>query len=141
MLLQSIGEKRLTGFQIGIYLLGLVTIILGGVGVGISAAHSSWKIGSVNIQWIFIVTALLIFGIMVYFDRNLPGKNYRKSNLYIEIIVEVFFLICICSGSIFSARNVDNMIEKIIFFLIMAAIVGPSLAIRIIGARRNREEN
>lgn len=35
LLIQCIGEKRLRGFQIGIYLLGLVTIILGGIGFGI----------------------------------------------------------------------------------------------------------
>ena len=37
LLIQYIGEKRLRGFQIGIYLLGLVTIILGGIGFGIWA--------------------------------------------------------------------------------------------------------
>ena len=57
-MIQCIGEKRLRGFQIGIYLLGLVTIILGGIGFGIWGTHISWKIGSVPIKWILLAAAL-----------------------------------------------------------------------------------
>ena len=71
---KELGEKRLRGFQIGIYLLGLVTIILGGIGFGIWGTHISWKIGSVPIKWILLAAALITFGVMAYFDRNLPGK-------------------------------------------------------------------
>lgn len=48
LLIQSIGEKHLRGFQIGIYLLGLVTIILGGIGFGIWGTHISWKISGTH---------------------------------------------------------------------------------------------
>ena len=84
LLIQCIGEKRLRGFQIGIYLLGLVTIILGGIGFGIWGTHISWKIGSVPIKWILLAAALITFGVMAYFDRNLPGKNYRSSIIWLE---------------------------------------------------------
>ena len=79
LLLQSLGEKRLRGFQIGIYLLGLVAIILGGIGFGFWGTHISWKIGPVPMKWILLAAALVTYGVMAYFDRNLPGKNYRSS--------------------------------------------------------------
>jgi len=139
-LIQCIGEKRLRGFQIGIYLLGLVTIILGGIGFGIWGTHISWKIGSVPIKWILLVAALITFGVMAYFDRNLPGKNYRSSIIWLECIVEVFTLACIFGNSIISFWDIDNMTESIVFILIIAVIMLCLFAARIIAARTNREE-
>ena len=140
LLLQSIGEKHLRGFQIGIYLLGLVTIILGGIGFGIWGTHISWKIGLVPIKWILLAAALIIFGVMAYFDRNLPGKNYRNSLIWLECIVEAFALACIFGNSIISCWDIDNMTESIVFILIIAVLIVCIFAARIIAARTNREE-
>ena len=140
LLIQCIGEKRLRGFQIGIYLLGLVTIILGGIGFGIWGTHISWKIGLVPIKWILLAAALIIFGVMAYFDRNLPGKNYRNSLIWLECIVEAFTLACIFGNSIISCWDIDNMTESIVFILITAVIMLCLFAARIIVARTNREE-
>lgn len=140
LLIQCIGEKRLRGFQIGIYLLGLVTIILGGIGFGIWGTHISWKIGSVPIKWILLAAALITFGVMAYFDRNLPGKNYRSSIIWLECIVEAFTLACILGNSIISFWDIDNMTESIVFILIIAVIMLCLFAARIIVARTNREE-
>ena len=140
LLIQCIGEKRLRGFQIGIYLLGLVTIILGGIGFGIWGTHISWKIGSVPIKWILLAAALITFGVMAYFDRNLPGKNYRSSIIWLECIVEAFTLACIFGNSIISFWDIDNMTENIVFILIIAVIMLCLFATRIIAARTNREE-
>lgn len=140
LLIQSIGEKRLRGFQIGIYFLGLVTIILGGIGFGIWGTHISWKIGQVPMKWILLAAALIIFGVMAYFDRNLPGKNYRSSIIWLECIVEAFTLACIFGNSIISFWDIDNMTESIVFILITAVIMLCLFAARIIVARTNREE-
>ena len=126
LLIQCIGEKRLRGFQIGIYLLGLVTIILGGIGFGIWGTHIS--------------VALITFGVMSYFDRNLPGKNYRSSIIWLECIVEAFTLACIFGNSIISFWDIDNMTESIVFILIIAVIMLCLFVARIIAARTNREE-
>lgn len=140
LLIQSIGEKHLRGFQIGIYLLGLVTIILGDIGFGIWGTHISWKIGLVPIKWILLAAALIIFGVMAYFDRNLPGKNYRNSLIWLECIVEAFTLACIFGNSIISCWDIDNMTESIVFILIIAVLIVCIFAARIIAARTNREE-
>ena len=140
LLIQSIGEKHLRGFQIGIYLLGLVTIILGDIGFGIWGTHISWKIGLVPIKWILLAAALIIFGVMAYFDRNLPGKNYRNSLIWLECIVEAFTLACIFGNSIISCWDIDNMTESIVFILIIAVLIVCIFVARIIAARTNREE-
>ena len=139
-MIQCIGEKRLRGFQIGIYLLGLVTIILGGIGFGIWGTHISWKIGPVPIKWILLAAALITFGVMAYFDRNLPGKNYRSSIIWLECIVEAFTLAWTFGNSIISFWDIDNMTESIVFILIIAVIMLCLFAARIIAARTNREE-
>ena len=140
LLIQSVGEKHLRGFQIGIYLLGLVTIILGGIGFGIWGTHISCKIGLVPIKWILLAAALIIFGVMAYFDRNLPGKNYRNSLIWLECIVEAFTLACIFGNSIISCWDIDNMTESIVFILIIAVLIVCIFVARIIAARTNREE-
>ena len=140
LLIQCIGEKRLRGFQIGIYLLGLVTIILGGIGFGIWGTHISWKIGPVPIKWILLAVALITFGVMAYFDRNLPGKNYRSSIIWLECIVEAFTLAWTFGNSIISFWDIDNMTESIVFILIIAVLMVCTFAARIIVARTNREE-
>lgn len=140
LLIQSIGEKRLRGFQIGIYLLGLVTVILGGIALGFWGVHASWKIGDVSVKWILLVAALITFGVMAYFDRNLPGRNYRSSIVWLECIVEAFSVACIFGGSIISILDVDDMTEKVVFILIIAIFAVCAFGIRIIAARTNREE-
>ena len=136
--IESEDYKRET--EIGIYLLGLVTIILGGIGFGIWGTHISWKIGSVPIKWILLAAALITFGVMAYFDRNLPGKNYRSSIIWLECIVEAFTLACIFGNSIISFWDIDNMTESIVFILIIAVIMLCLFVARIIAARTNREE-
>lgn len=140
LLLQSLGEKHLRGFQIGIYLLGLVAIILGGIGFGFWGTHISWKIGPVPMKWILLAAALVTYGVMAYFDRNLPGKNYRSSIMWLECIVEAFSLACIFGNSIISCWDIDNMTESIVFILIIAVLIVCIFAARIIAARTNREE-
>ena len=140
LLIQSIGEKRLRGFQIGIYLLGLVTIILGGIGLGLWGTNSSWKLGAVSVKWILIAVALITFGVMAYFDRNLPGKNYRSSIVWLECIVEAFSVSCIFGNSIISFMDIDDMTEKVVFILIIAVFIACAFGIRIVAARTNREE-
>lgn len=140
LLIQSIGEKRLRGFQIGIYLLGLVTIILGGIGLGLWGTNSSWKLGAVSVKWILIAVALITFGVMAYFDRNLPGKNYRSSIVWLECIVEAFSVSCIFGNSIISFMDIDDMTEKVVFILIIAVFIAYAFGIRIVAARTNREE-
>ncbi len=99
-----------------------------------------WKIGSVPIKWILLAAALITFGVMAYFDRNLPGKNYRSSIIWLECIVEAFTLACIFGNSIISFWDIDNMTENIVFILIIAVIMLCLFAARIIVARTNREE-
>ena len=140
LLLQSLGEKHLRGFQIGIYLLGLVAIILGGIGFGFWGTHISWKIGPVPMKWILLAAALVTYGVMAYFDRNLPGKNYRSSIMWLECIVEAFSLACIFGNSIISLWDIDDMTERIMFILIIAVLMVCLFAARIIAARTNREE-
>lgn len=140
LLLQSLGEKRLRGFQIGIYLLGLVAIILVGIGFGFWGTHISWKIGPVPMKWILLAAALVTYGVMAYFDRNLPGKNYRSSIMWLECIVEAFSLACIFGNSIISLWDIDDMTERIMFILIIAVLMVCLFAARIIAARTNREE-
>ena len=77
---------------------------------------------------------------MAYFDRNLPGKNYRSSIIWLECIVEAFTLACIFGNSIISFWDIDNMTESIVFILITAVIMLCLFAARIIVARTNREE-
>ena len=81
-----------------------------------------------------------VFGVMAYFDRNLPGKNYRSSIIWLECIVEAFTLACIFGNSIISFWDIDNMTESIVFILIIAVIMLCLFATRIIAARTNREE-
>lgn len=140
LLIQSIGEKRLRGFQIGIYLLGLVTIILGGIGLGLWGTNSSWKLGAVSVKWILIAAAVITFGVMAYFDRNLPGKNYRSSIVWLECIVEAFSVACIFGNSIISFMDIDDMTEKVVFILIIAVFIACAFGIRIVAAHTNREE-
>ena len=140
LLIQSIGEKRLRGFQIGIYFLGLVTIVLGGIGLGIWGADSSWKLGLLPVKWILIAAALITFGVMAYFDHNLPGKNYRSSIVWLECIVEAFLVACIFGNSLISFLDIDDMTEKIVFILIIAVLIACAFGIRVIAARTNREE-
>ena len=73
-------------------------------------------------------------------DRNLPGKNYRSSIIWLECIVEAFTLACIFGNSIISFWDIDNMTESIVFILITAVIMLCLFAARIIVARTNREE-
>lgn len=113
---------------------------MGGIGFGIWGTHISWKIGLVPIKWILLAAALIIFGVMAYFDRNLPGKNYRNSLIWLECIVEAFALACIFGNSIISCWDIDNMTESIVFILIIAVLIVCIFAARIIAARTNREE-
>ena len=140
LLIQSIGEKRLRGLQIGIYLLGLVTILLGSTGFGIWGTHISGKIGPVPVKWILLAAAGITFGVMAYFDRNLPGKNYRSSIIWLECIVEAFSLACICGNSIISFLDVEDMTEKVFFIPFIAVLIACGFGTRIIAARTNREE-
>ena len=88
----------------------------------------------------FACSSLITFGVMAYFDRNLPGKNYRSSIIWLECIVEAFTLACIFGNSIISFWDIDNMTESIVFILITAVIMLCLFAARIIAARTNREE-
>lgn len=74
-------------------------------------------------KWILLAAALVTYGVMAYFDRNLPGKNYRSSIMWLECIVEAFSLACIFGNSIISFWDIDDMTERIMFILIIAVLM------------------
>ena len=96
---------------------------MGGIGFGFWGTHISWKIGPVPMKWILLAAALVTYGVMAYFDRNLPGKNYRSSIMWLECIVEAFSLACIFGNSIISLWDIDDMTERIMFILIIAVLM------------------
>ena len=95
MLIKSIGENQLFGFQIALYLLEASALLAFYIPFITNVDSFLPKMTLDNIFcWIILV---LVSGSTFYLDRKLPARRYRSTNIWIETLNGVgTFLIMVC---------------------------------------------
>ena len=124
MLIASIGQRQLMGFEVVCSILKLLFIAL----LMVPFVSSSTFLPKLNMTTIFLWSvAAILGGCMTYMDRNLPERNFRKSNPVLQgIIMVVTFGIYIFAdifrpaGNLFSGATMGEKIKFTIIILIIA---------------------
>ena len=124
VLIATIGQRQLMGFEVVCSVLRLLSIVL----LMVPFVTSSTFLPKLNMITIFSWSiAAILCGCMVYMDRNLPERNFRKSNPVMQgIIIVVTFGIYIFAdifrptGNLFSGTTMGEKIKFTIIILIIA---------------------
>ena len=124
MLIASIGQRQLMGFEVVCSILKLLFIAL----LMVPFVTSSTFLPKLNMTTIFSWSvAAILAGCMTYMDRNLPERNFRKSNPVMQgILIVVTFGIYLLANvfrpanNMFSGATMGEKIKLTIIILIVA---------------------
>lgn len=127
MLIRTIGENQLYGFQVVLHLLEIGALLAFFVPF-ILARGGTPKMTVENIFcWLVVV---LLMGCTIYLDAKLPARKYRSSNIWIEALnAGISFLIMVFY--VFYINDVADMIKQgeSIEALYVTAFIGLTLVV------------
>lgn len=143
LLIRTIGENQLFGFQIVIHLLELVCILTFSLPFLLNRDRFLPECNAANILcWML---AAVLTGILWYLDKNLPARKYRFSNPWIEgaaggcqfaIIMLVNLSI---SGKAYTPQDIP-MTDKTFVAVFLVAGLASVIAVRVLASRVRRKE-
>ena len=124
VLIATIGQRQLMGFEVVCSILKLLFLAL----LMVPFVTSSTFLPKLNMTTIFSWSvAAILAGCMTYMDRNLPERNFRKSNPVMQgILIVVTFGIYLLANvfrpanNMFSGATMGEKIKLTIIILIVA---------------------
>lgn len=143
LLIRTISENQLFGFQIVIHLLELVTIMICLLPFLLNKDRFLPECTTGNI--ICWIIAAVLAGILIYLDKNLPARKYRFSNPWIEgiaggcqfvIILFVNFSISATANTLQNTSKADQAFVAALSAIGLASVI----AVRVLASRTRRKE-
>ena len=124
VLIATIGQRQLMGFEVVCSILKLLFLAL----LMVPFVTSSTFLPKLNMTTIFLWSvAFILAGCMSYMDRNLPERNFRKSNPVMQgILIVITFGIYLLANvfrpanNLFSGATMGEKIKLTIIILIIA---------------------
>lgn len=143
LLVRTIGESRLCGFQIVIHLLGLLAVLA--FFVPFLLEEEKWLPGLSPMNALFWGMAAALTGIDWYLDLNLPARKYRSSHVWIEGTAGAVLFCALMVMNFHNAgriRELENVPLADELFVAAVTVIGLVLAagIRAAASRARREE-
>ena len=113
MLISSISNAQLYGYQIALHVLTLTAMILVCVPV-LLFTNTNAKLAA----WISVFACILLTICITYLDKKIPGKPFRQSNRWIEGISGGlgFLMLSVVHLAISGGGNLESTKEKSIVF-------------------------
>lgn len=143
LLIRTISENQLFGFQIVIHLLELVSILTFSFPFLLNKDRFLPECNTNNILcWII---AAILAGILWYLDRNLPARKYRFSNPWIEgaaggcQFVIIMFVNLSISGRSYTLQDI-SITDRAFVVALLAAGLATVIAVRVFASRSRRKE-
>lgn len=120
MLIKAIGENQLYGFQVVLYLLEISGLLAFYIPFYLSKGLKLRLNMEMVLCW---GIAFLVLCCTVYLDRKLPARQYRSSNLWIEICNSVGTFLLMVSYTMYR-DDVLNMDKEEISLIAIVILVG-----------------
>lgn len=141
VLIATIGQRQLMGFEVVCSILKLLFIFL----IMFPSVVNGTFLPKLNLITIFSWSiAAILGGCMTYMDRNLPERNFRKSNPVMQgILIVITFGIYLLANVFRPANNMFSgvtMGEKIKFTIIILLIAVCLFVFAAVVANIHREE-
>ena len=143
LLIRTIGENQLFGFQIVIHLLELVCILTFSLPFLLNRDRFLPGCNAINILCWMI--AAVLTGILWYLDRHLPARKYRFSNPWIEggaggcQFAIIMFVNLSISGKAYTPQDISMADKTFIAVLLMVGLASVT-AVRVHASRVRRKE-
>ena len=141
MLIRTIGENQLYGFQVVIHLLEISALLAFYVPFFLAQGG----IPNMTVENVFCwLAVVLLMGCTIYLDAKLPARRYRSSNIWIEALnAGIAFLIMVFY--VFYINDIADMIKQgeSVEVLYATAFIGLALVVgtRVLAVyKRKREE-
>ena len=141
MLIRTIGENQLYGFQVVLHLLEISALLAFYVPFFLAQGG----IPNMTVENVFCwLAVVLLMGCTIYLDAKLPARRYRSSNIWIEALnAGIAFLIMVFY--VFYINDIADMIKQVesVEVLYATAFIGLALVVgtRVLAVyKRKREE-
>ncbi|MCI6059702.1 MAG: helix-turn-helix domain-containing protein [Dorea sp.] len=141
MLIRTIGENQLYGFQVVLHLLEISALLAFYVPFFLAQGG----IPNMTVENVFCwLAVVLLMGCTIYLDAKLPARRYRSSNIWIEALnAGIAFLIMVFY--VFYINDIADMIKQgeSVEVLYATAFIGLALVVgtRVLAVyKRKREE-
>ena len=141
MLIRTIGENQLYGFQVVLHLLEISALLAFYVPFFLAQGG----IPNMTVENVFCwLAVVLLMGCTIYLDAKLPARRYRSSNIWIEALnAGIAFLIMVFY--VFYVNDISDMIKQgeSVEVLYATAFIGLALVVgtRVLAVyKRKREE-
>ena len=141
MLIRTIGENQLYGFQVVLHLLEISALLAFYVPFFLAQGG----IPNMTVENVFCwLAVVLLMGCTIYMDAKLPARRYRSSNIWIEALnAGIAFLIMVFY--VFYINDIADMIKQgeSVEVLYATAFIGLALVVgtRVLAVyKRKREE-
>ncbi len=143
LLIRTIGQSQLCGFQIVIHLLTFLAVLA--FCAPFLLEEERWLPGFDLIHVLFWMAAAALTGIVWYLDRNLPVRKYRSSNVWIEGIAGAGFFCTLMAVNFHNAGGIKAVgsvpaVDKLVVSAVFAAGFVIVVVVRVIVSRTRREE-
>ncbi|MBP3468853.1 MAG: helix-turn-helix transcriptional regulator [Lachnospiraceae bacterium] len=141
MLIRTIGENQLYGFQVVLHLLEISALLAFYVPFFLAQGGTPNMTVENVFCWLAVV---LLMGCTIYLDAKLPARRYRSSNIWIEALnAGIAFLIMVFY--VFYINDIADMIKQgeSVEVLYATAFIGLALVVgtRVLAVyKRKREE-
>lgn len=134
LLIRTIDEHQLIGFQIVIHLLTVIAILIFFIPFFIKP-EGQWLPGFDRANILCWTMAGILAGIIWYLDEKLPARKYRYSNPWIEGLAGIGLFGAMMFITFYNAGGMKALVNEALESKIRVAAIGAASGIYVVGIR------